>query len=250
MKTMEALLKRISEKKQRFDAFKPLGKDLENNLHNWTRIALTYTSNAIEGNTLSHQETAQIIEKNITIGGKTIVEHIEAINHAKAIDLVIKKAKEKKRENLVDEDILAIHRCILTNIDDRNAGSFRQCSVRIMGSMVPRPNYLKVPELIKDFMGWLTTASDHTAKIAAEAHLKFVFIHPFVDGNGRTARLLMNLLLLQDGYPLTIIEKENRMAYINAIEKALATNELEEYYQVIFEAIEQSLDLYLEALEG
>jgi len=246
---MEALLKRISEKKQRFDASKPLNKDLENNLYNWTRIALTYASNAIEGNTLSHQETAQVVEKNITIGGKTVVEHIEAINHAKAIDLIVQKSKEKTRAHLVVQDVLDIHRCILTNIDESNAGTFRQCSVRIVGSTVPRPNHLKVHALANEFMQWLTAASDHTAKIAADAHLKFVFIHPFVDGNGRTARLLMNLLLLQDGYPLAIIEKEKRIAYINAIEKALSNNQFDEYYHIIFEAIEKSLDLYLEAIE-
>ena len=247
---MDALLKRISEKKQRFDASKPLNKDLEHNLYNWTRIALTYTSNAIEGNTLSHQETAQVVEKNITIGGKTVVEHIEAINHAKAIDLIIQTAKEKTRIDLVIEDILAVHKVILAGINDANAGVLRRCSVRIMGSSVPRPNHVKVPELVQEFMHWLTTASGHIAKIAADAHLKFVFIHPFVDGNGRTARLLMNLLLLQDGYPLTIIEKEKRMSYINAIEKALSSNQLDDYYQIIFEAIEKSLDLYLEALEA
>ncbi len=253
---MEALLKRITEKKQRFDTFKPLSKDLEKNLYEWTRVSLTYSSNAIEGNTLSHQETAQVIEKDITIGGKTIVEHLEAINHAKAIDLIVDKAKETTRANLVVDDILDIHRCILQNIDAANAGTFRtglnpgNCLVRIMGSMVPRPNYLKVPELMNEFIQWLTTTSGHTAKIAADAHLKLVFIHPFVDGNGRTARLLMNLLLLQDGYPLTIIEKEKRITYINAIEKALKNNQLEDYYRVIFEAIEKSLDLYLEALEA
>ena len=194
---MEKRLQRISEKKQKFDNARPLHKDLEKNLGEWTRVALTYTSNALEGNTLSHQETALVIEKNMTIGGKTIVEHIEAVNHAHAIDLVLQKAKEKTRQELAADDILAIHRTILNNIDTTNAGVFRQCSVRISGSMVPRPNYLKVPELIKELMSTITTSTDHTAKIAADAHLRFVFIHPFVDGNGRTARLLMNLLLLQ-----------------------------------------------------
>jgi len=246
---MNALLKKITEKKQKFDALKPFHRDLEKNLHDWTRIALTYSSNAIEGNTLSHQETAQIIEKNITIGGKSIIEHLEATNHAHAIDIVTKMAKEKTRKELVVENVLDIHRCLLKKIDDANAGAFRQCSVRIMGSTVPRPNYLKVPELMSEFMTWLTTAEGHVAKIAADAHLKFVYIHPFVDGNGRTARLLMNLILLQDGYPLTIIEKEKRIEYINAIEKALLHKELDDYYRVIFEAIEKSLDIYLEPHE-
>ncbi|MFA5306620.1 MAG: Fic family protein [Candidatus Babeliales bacterium] len=247
---MEAILKRISEKKQRYDSYKPLHKDLEKNLYNWMRIALTYTSNAIEGNTLSFQETAQILEKNITVAGKSLTEHLEAINHSKAIELVAQKAKNTQRSDLVLNDILDIHRCILRNIDDHNAGAFRQCAVRVMGSRVPRPNYLKVPVLMEEFMAWLISSSGHVAKIAAEAHLKFVFIHPFVDGNGRTARLLLNLVLLQEGYPLTFVDQTKRMDYINAIEKALATEQSEDYYRVIFEAVEQSLDECLKTIEG
>jgi len=246
---MKDILRRIDEKKQKLDSFKPLNKDLDKNLYNWNRVALTYASNAIEGNTLSFQETAQVVEKNITIGGRTVEEHLEAINHAQAIDLIMKIAQEKNRSSLTVNDILGIHTCILKKIDDTNAGSFRRCSVRIVGSMVPRPNYLKVPELMDEFVQWLATSKDHCAKIAADAHLKFVFIHPFVDGNGRTARLLMNLLLVQDGYPLTIIDKEDRIFYINGIEKALLNNDYEEYYQVIFQAIEKGLDRYLQDLE-
>jgi Fic family protein len=247
---MEALLKRITEKKRRFDSYKPLPKELEINLFNWNRIALTYSSNAIEGNTLTLQETAQILEKNITIAGKSLTEHLEAVNLNKAIKLVAQKAQDTTRQTLALDDILQIHQCILQGIDDRNAGTFRQCAVRVMGSLVPRPNYLKVPILMEEFMSWLKISSGHVATIAADVHLKFVFIHPFVDGNGRTARLLMNLVLLQDGYPLVRIDDVQRMAYINAIEKALATNQCDDYYLVIYEAIEKSLDAYLEALEG
>ena len=215
----------------------------------WFRIALTYTSNAIEGNTLSHAETAVIVNDGVTIGGKSMVEHQEALNHALAIDYIQKLAVTKKCAELAQEDILALHACILQKINSEYAGVFRTVAVRIMGSQVPRPNPLKVPELMRDFSDWLTTSSDHVALLAVQAHLKFVFIHPFIDGNGRTARLLFNLLLLQEGYPLVIVEKEQRMEYINAIEKALRDNNPGDFYRLMFQAIEKSLDVYLEAID-
>lgn len=245
---MEAILKRITEKKRQLDSYQKLPAALVKNLYEWTRVDLTYSSNAIEGNTLSLQETALVVEKGITIAGKSINEHLEAINLAQAVDFIATLAKEKTRQEITLEDILSIHRMVLNKIDDQNAGKLRTVAIRITGSMVPHPNYLKVPELLTDFMTWLHDGTQHSAKIAADAHLKFVFIHPFVDGNGRTARLLLNLLLSQQGYPLVSIDQKERLTYINAIEKALRDNQPDDYYHVIFSAIEHSLDLYLNAI--
>ena len=244
---MENQLARIDAKKKKLDSFRPLPHALVKNLDEWFKIALTYSSNAIEGNTLSHEETALVVEKGITIGGKTITEHLEAINHAKAIDF-IKELVHKKKENLCLDDILSIHRIILQGIDPTHAGVFRTVMVRVLGSDNVFPNYLKVPILMTEFMLWLTTTQDHPVKIAAMAHFKLVSIHPFVDGNGRTARLLMNLLLLQQGYPLAIIKKEDRKTYINSIELASSTNDLSAFNAIIFQAVENSLDSYLEAI--
>ncbi len=246
---MIELLKRIDEKKKKFDSYKPLPKALEKNLGDWFRVALTYSSNAIEGNTLSHAETAMVIQEGITVGGKSLVEHQEALNHAQAITYIKELAAQKTRAALGVDDVLAIHKQILQKIDTEHAGALRTVAVRIMGSHVPRPNYLKVPQLMDEFVDWLTKSSEHIAHIAAQAHLKFVFIHPFIDGNGRTARLLFNLLLLQEGYPLVIIEKEKRLEYINAIEKALLHNQADDYYRLLFQAIENSLDVYLHAID-
>jgi Fic family protein len=209
---------------------------------------LTYTSNAIEGNTLSHAETALVVQEGVTVGGKSLVEHQEAINHAQAITFIKELASKKKRADLALDNILAIHKHILQKIDDEHAGVLRTVAVRVMGLQVPRPNYLKVPQLMNEFMQWLQTSSDHVARVAAQAHLRFVFIHPFIDGNGRTARLIFNLVLLQEGFPLVVIEKEQRLAYINAIEKALH-NQPEDYYMLMFQAIEHSLDVYLHEIE-
>jgi Fic family protein len=244
---MEQILERITQKKKQLEAKKPFPIELEKNLYNWSKMALTYTSNALEGNTLTEGETALIVEKGITIGGKTVVEHLEALGQAEAIDFISELSQKKTRSQLTLEDILEIHRILLGKIDPLNSGRLRKISVRIAGSLVPRPNYLKLPQLMGEFVSGLHTACEHEAKIAADAHLQFVFIHPFVDGNGRTARLLMNLLLIELGYPLVKIDLSMRSEYINGIEKALIGQGHEEYYLVIFKAIEQALDAYLES---
>ena len=146
------------------------------------------------------------------------------------------------------DDVFAIHKIILQKIDDRNAGVFCQVMVRIMGASTIFPNYAKVPFLMVDFMDWLHSCNEHPIMVAALAHYKLVMIHPFIDGNGRTARLLMNLLLLQQGYPLAIIKKEKRAAYINAIETARKTDDFVTFYELILEAVESTLDSYLHAV--
>jgi Fic family protein len=246
---MNNLLQKITEKQKRLGSFRPLPPELVKNLDEWFKIELTYTSNAIEGNTLTRQETALVVEKGFTIGGKSLNEHLEAINHAQALEY-IKSLAGKKRRNIGEKDLLDIHHIILSKIDDTNAGRYRSVSVRIAGSTVVMPNPAKVPALMSEFMGWLHSRNaDHPVKIAADAHFKFVSIHPFTDGNGRTARLLMNLLLMQEGYPPALIKKEDRLKYINAVEKGQLTGEMDDYYRVIYGSIETSLDIYLKALE-
>lgn len=245
---MEDILRQLTEKKQRMDGYRPLPAELVKNLDEWLRVELTYTSNAIEGNTLTRQETALVIEKGLTVGGKTLKEHLEATNHAEALDY-LKKLVTKKPREITEHDILDIHRIILQKIDEQNAGRYRRVAVRIAGSDVIVPNPTKVPELMRQFILWLQTNKElHPATLVADAHLKLVSIHPFVDGNGRTARLLMNLILLQEDYPPAIIRKEDRLKYITTIEKAQLGKGTDDYYAVIYEAVERSLDIFLEAL--
>ncbi len=247
----EDQLKRIDEKKARLDALRPFPPELVKNLGDWYRVELTYTSNAIEGNTLTRQETALVIEKGMTIEGKTLNEQLEAKNHAEAIGFVQELATRKKSGNeITQNDILNIHRMILRGIDDSQAGRYRSVPVRVAGSTVVFPNPVKVPELMEELAEWLSGGnSDHETKIAADAHFKLVTIHPFVDGNGRTARLLMNLLLIQKDYPPAIIRPEDRREYLNALEQGQTAGEMGEYYNVVLNAIERSLDTYLEAME-
>ncbi|MBU1126956.1 Fic family protein [Patescibacteria group bacterium] len=244
-----ASLEQLTKKQEKLDKYRPFPPELIKNLEDWFRVELTYTSNAIEGNTLTRKETAMVLEKGLTVEGKSINEYLEAVNYAKAIEFT-KKLAGKKRSKITENDILSIHRLILGKIDDANAGRYRTIMVRVAGSTVVFPNSIKVPDLMKEFIKWLHEEnSSHPAKIAADAHFKLVSIHPFVDGNGRTARLLMNLLLMQEGYLPALVRKEDRGAYINAIEKGQTRKDLEDYYSLIYEAVNRSLDIYLGALE-
>lgn len=247
---MDPKLTGLTAKKQLLDKYKPLPQEVIKNLDEWFRIELTYTSNAIEGNTLTRQETAMVVEEGITVEGKSIQEHLEAINHAQSFDFIQKNLVQKKRTDITQQDILGIHRMILQKINDTDAGRYRTVAVRLRGSQTILPNPLKVSELMEEFIQWLNgNNTDHPVKIAADAHYKLVTIHPFVDGNGRTARLLMNLLLMQAGYPSAIIRKEDRSAYINSLEKGQTGGTLDDYYLTIYDAVDRSLDIYLETVE-
>ena len=240
----------LSDKKKILDAHRPLPNALAQNLDEWFRVELTFTSNAIEGNTLTRRETALVVEKGLTVGGKSLAEHLEATNHAHALDWV-KDQITRKPQDLTENDILKIHNVILKGLDDENAGHYRNVPVRISGASVVLPNPAKVPDLMTEMQTWLNeSAKMHAVEFAAEAHYRLVTIHPFVDGNGRTARLLMNLILMMLGYPPAIIRKRDRLAYIGALEKAQLGGSKDDYFKLIMKAVERSLDIYLKALKG
>lgn len=246
---MDNKLNLLTQKKQKLDSFRPLPPELVKNLDEWFKVELTFTSNAIEGNTLTRAETALVVEKGLTVQGKSLTEHLEATNHAEALDYV-KTLVAKKRQGISEQDVLEIHRLILNKIEAGNAGRYRTQHARLTETDVVLPNPIKVPELMEEFVSWLVgDNSDHIVKIGADAHYKLVSIHPFPDGNGRTSRLLMNLLLMQEGYPPAIIRKEDRLAYINALEKAQKGGGLDDFYNLIYGAVDRSLNIYLEALE-
>lgn len=245
---MKKILAAFETKKRRLDAYQPLSPDLVSNLHDWFKVELTYTSNAIEGNTLSRIQTALVVEKGLTVEGKTLEEHLEAVNHAQAFEWIASLV-HRSRTELTQHHLLELHRLILQKIDGANAGRYRTVSVRIAGSRAIMPNPAKVPQLMDEFISWLWKARGNELVIAADAHFRLVSIHPFVDGNGRVARLLMNLLLMQAGYPPAVIRKEERRRYITSIEAGQLGKSLDDYYKLIFESIDQSLDIYLDAVE-
>lgn len=246
---MDDILTKLTTKKLRLDSFRPLPTELVKNLDEWFKVELTFTSNAIEGNTLTRAETALVLEKGITVQGKSLKEHLEATNHVEALEYV-KSLVSKGRHELTLNDILEIHRLILDNIESENAGRFRTQHARLTQSDIILPNPIKIPDLMDDFMQWLIRDNpDHVIKIAADAHYNLVSIHPFSDGNGRTSRLLMNLLLMQAGFPPAIIRKEERLEYINSLEKAQSGGGLDDFYNLVYQAVDRSLDIYLEAVE-
>lgn len=195
-----------------------------------------------------------VIEKGLTIGGKSITEYLEATNHAAALDFVKEQIK-RKPSYLKEKDILKIHEIILDKIDKENTGIYRRVPVRILGSGVVLPNPRKVQDLMDEFFSWLREKEKiHTVELAAEAHYRFVTIHPFIDGNGRTGRLLMNMILMMKGYPPAIIRKNDRLAYIKSLEKPQLVNgegdSKNDYFKLISAAVDRSLNIYLKAIEG
>ena len=246
--------KELSAKKAELDRHRRAGGGLSpvlvRSLEDWFRVELTYSSNAIEGNTLTRRETALVVEKGLTVGGKSLVEHLEATNHAAALDWVTEIAG-RSGGVVSEKEILTIHGMILHGIDDANAGRYRDVAVRISGSQVVLPNPVKVPELMAEFGRWLgKPGSLHPVELAAEAHYRLVTIHPFADGNGRTARLLMNLILLMHGYPPALIPIRSRLKYIGALEQAQLGGSKDDYLKLIGRAAGRSLGIYLKAIGG
>ena len=241
----------LTHKKVALDDFRPLPPELVSNLDDWFRVELTYSSNAIEGNTLTRRETALVVEKGLTVRGKSLNEHLEAHNHAKALDFV-RGLVDRSTDSLSESDLLRLHGLILQGIDDQNAGRYRSVPVRISGSMVVLPNYMKVPRLMTEFVDQVLANPKglHPVEVATQAHYELVTIHPFADGNGRTARLLMNLVLMQHGYPPAIISMRQRERYISSLEQAQLGGSREDFDKMIARAVDRSLDIYLRAATG
>jgi len=251
---MKDKLNQLTVKKQKLDKFRPLPQELIKSLEEWFKVEITYSSNAIEGNTLSRIETAEVIEKGISavISGKALRDQLEAVNHAKALEFIKTLASQRKSHQFITEkDIKAIHKIILTGIDDQWAGKYRQTEVFIKGADVEFPSAHKVPYIMTEFIQWLEDQQEeHPVRVASNAHFKFVSIHPFIDGNGRTARLLMNLILAINSYPMAVIRNEERIRYLEVVNLGQTQNDLKSFYSLIEESVERSLDVYLNAAQG
>jgi Fic family protein len=240
------LLARIENKKVQLDRLRPLPGPAVARLRDQILVEWIYNSNAIEGSTITLQETRLILETGLTIGGKSLREHFEVINHRDAIDYV---------ENLVESPepitpfhVRQIHKLVLSRVDDENAGRYRETQVRIAGAAFTPPESWQVPNLMTEWGEWLASeeADSHPVALAALAHHRLVAIHPFIDGNGRTARLVMNLILMRAGYPPTVIQRINRRQYYRVLEQADA-GKLAALVNFLGRAVERSLNLYLEA---
>lgn len=244
---LEKYLDRIQEKKSRLDALRPLLAFAIQNLKNSLTLEWTYHSNSIEGNTLTLQETKMVIEDGLTIKGKSLREHFEAVNHQDAIEFIESLATPAYR--FKTSDILTVHGLVLQKIEKAYAGRYRNSGVRISGANFVPPNALKIDDLMDDLIRWVNDENNrlNVAVKAAIFHHRFVWIHPFFDGNGRTARLVFNLLFLKEGFPPAIILKNDRKKYYDALNKA-NQGDYAKLLLLVLQALERSLDIYLSSL--
>jgi Fic family protein len=244
----EKLLKSIDGKKKELDKHRPLNTSIAKKLNDQFALEWTYNSNAIEGNTLSLQETEVVLNKGITIGGKSVNEHLEAINHKEGINY-LKKIIGKKEE-ISEVLIKELHRIILKGIDDLEAGIYRRHNVRIFGAFMIPPQAIKVKNRMEELLSWYyeNRYLIPVPELAAQMHYRFVCIHPFIDGNGRVSRLLMNLILMAAGFPPAIILYVDRMKYYRVLNDANKGNE-ESFENFIGRSIERSLIIYLNSVK-
>jgi len=242
------IYERILSKKKALDDLRPLTPQLVKKLWEQMQIEFTYNSNAIEGNTLSLRETQLVIQEGITVRGKSLREHLEARNHPEAINYIEKLAQE--RTQIKQDDILKVHELLMRGIDDQNAGKYRTGQVRVAGATFMPPPGAKIQPMISELLQTLNQNPDELRPIelAAFFHHKLVYIHPFLDGNGRTARLLMNVILMRNGYPFTVLLKVDRPKYLRALSEADHENPIP-FANFVANCVERSLGIYLLAFE-
>ena len=215
-------LRQCDELKAELDHFRPFPPETLISLRNYYRVGLTWSSNALEGNSLTESETKVVLEDGLTIQGRPLRDVYEALGHAEAYDHLHAMAEDA---DLKPADILKLHELFYKRIDPMQSGRYRKARVFISGSRYPLPAPERIPGLMDEFLTWLRENEKvvHPVTLAAEAHKQFVFIHPFIDGNGRVARLLMNLILIRHGYPMAIIPPILRPDYIALLEAAHRT---------------------------
>lgn len=219
MTELQKKCSQADENNRKLSAHRPLPPETLKSLREYYRVGLTYTSNALEGNSLTESETKVVIEDGLTIEGKPLRDHYEAVGHAKAYDYIYNITEKNA---LSEEDILSLHRLFYQQIDAEKAGHYRSVKVYISGSRYAVTAASKIPAEMQKLVKWYNENEKklHPVELAATLHLRFVFIHPFVDGNGRVARLLMNLALLRKGYTIAIIPAILRHEYIYSLETA------------------------------
>lgn len=237
------------EYKQRINKFRPLSQNTLSQIKAYFKISFTYTSNAIEGNSLTLNETKIALEDGITVGGKPVKDYLEAIGNGQAYDLLFDITKDNRGIN--SETICYLHKILYNPIDNTNAGKYRQCNVLITGSEFNLPKHSEIPKLMKDFDLQIqeNILRMHPIEFTAWVHERLVSIHPFIDGNGRTARLIMNLALLKSGYNIVTIPPVVRNDYIAALQEAQLNNNLQPFINFISEMVLESQKEYLRIIE-
>ncbi len=241
--------KRLAEKLSRLNKLRPIPKSAIQKLREKFQIEMTYNSNAIEGNSLSLKETFLVINEGLTVKGKSLKDHLEAKDHHAALEYLYDLIDKDKKHTISEVLIKNLHQIILQETDKEWAGRYRNANVIIAGAKHTPPDALQVPQKMRDLITWLVSQKNKLdiVELSALLHHKLVNIHPFFDGNGRTARLTMNLFLMQAGYPLVVILKTDRKKYYDVLDKADSGN-YEPLIKFVAQSIERSLDIYLKTL--
>lgn len=245
---MNELQASIAAKKERLDELRPLSGKALAALERYYDVELTYTSNAIEGNTLTRMETSIVIEKGITVSSKPLKDHLEAVDHYHAIRYVRELARQGTA--LTEGDVRNLHQLVVQRSDPEIAGRYAD-GVRYTPTETGRhayPSPAEVPPLMSDFATWLRT-TPNTPEAAFTAHRRLVDIHPFNDGNGRTARLLMNLILLRGGYPPVAVRPEDRLEYNRSLAQEQAGGSTDRFNTLLYRRLDATLGEYLSALQ-
>ena len=252
--SQQPLLEKLSDRVQEMRKAGKLTDEFLGHIRGYFRIKSIYHSNAIEGNTLDIGETRQVVEQGLTLTGKPLKDQAEAKNLGEALDFLEDLIGDSSNKPLTETDVRTLHQLVLQGIDDDNAGKYRAVPVEISGSDYSPPAPESVPSEMEEFGAWLASVSvandnyglSDAILYAAAAHTWFVSIHPFIDGNGRVARLLMNLVLMRYAFPIAIITKEDRMRYYDALEESQASD-LSPFISLVVECIEEILEPYEEA---
>lgn len=242
--SLEKILKEIDILKEKLDSYRQFDSF---KIKQALELEYTFESNRIEGNTMTLRETDMVINEGLTISGKSMREHLEAINHQEAIGFI--KELMNKNNSLNERDLLSIHNLILRGMIPEDAGRYRKVQVMIQESSHTPPQPLLVPQEMEEYFTWYEINKNkmHPIILAAEMHERLVTIHPFIDGNGRTSRLIMNLILMQKGYIIANIkgDYENRMRYYQSLEIAQTKKDKEDFLLFIAQTQKESLERYI-----
>lgn len=242
------VMKKIDALRDKIDAHRPLDAHILKQIREYFRIGMAYSSNALEGNSLTETETKIVIEDGITIGGKPVRDHLEALGHSEAYDLLFRLAKH---QDIAEANVKKLHRLFYYRIDAKQAGKYRKRRVIITGTDYIPPAPDRIPDLMGSFIAGLpeSRAKRHPVEFAAIIHMELVTIHPFIDGNGRAARLLMNLALLQAGYSVAIIPPILRRNYLDTLNRT-HKGDNGPFINFIAEVCYESAKEYLRLLES
>ncbi|MCK9378873.1 MAG: Fic family protein [Candidatus Moranbacteria bacterium] len=241
--------KRIDDKLDLLNSFRPLPVSAVEKLKEQFEIEMTYNSNAIEGNSLTLKETYLVINEGITIKGKPLKDHLEAKSHKEALDYLYTLVETGRNNTISERFIRSLNQIVMQDIDREWAGKYRNSAVIIGGADHKPPEALEIPKLMQNLINWVGDNKKklHPVELSGILHHKLVHIHPFFDGNGRTSRLAMNIILMQAGFPLVIVLKNDRKKYYQTLSVA-DKGEYADFVNFIARAVERTLDIYLKIL--